>query len=147
MTSSIGLLQRIGFEEASENSTFTPTFSDSEVVAAGTDICDGDRRDEELLETDHLLAQVEARDLIEFGIIPEFVGRFPIITAFHSLSELMLTRILTEPRNALLLQYKLLFQIDKVRFYKFFLSDIFTICYPKLNCNVFQTQWMVQGDS
>ena len=67
------------------------------------------------METDRLLAQVEARDLIEFGIIPEFVGRFPIITAFHSLSERMLTRILTEPRNALLLQYKLLFQIDKVR--------------------------------
>lgn len=57
---------------------------------------------------------MEARDLVDFGIIPEFVGRFPIITAFHSLSELMLTRILTEPRNALLSQYKLLFEVDNV---------------------------------
>lgn len=89
-----------------EKQTLTPTFS-----AGGIGAEDGD---EEMLETDRLLAQVEARDLIEFGIIPEFVGRFPIITAFHALSERMLTRILTEPRNALLLQYKLLFQIDKV---------------------------------
>ncbi|KAL5964761.1 ATP-dependent Clp protease ATP-binding subunit clpX-like mitochondrial [Taenia solium] len=97
--------QRIGFGEMEEKQTLTPTFS-----ADSIGVEDGD---EEMLETDRLLAQVEARDLIEFGIIPEFVGRFPIITAFHALSERMLTRILTEPRNALLLQYKLLFQIDK----------------------------------
>ncbi|EUB64269.1 ATP-dependent Clp protease ATP-binding subunit clpX-like protein [Echinococcus granulosus] len=103
--------QRIGFGDVEEEQTLTPTFSaDSIGAGAGTVVEDGD---EEMLETDRLLAQVEARDLIEFGIIPEFVGRFPIITAFHALSEHMLTRILTEPRNALLLQYKLLFQIDK----------------------------------
>ncbi|KAL5110083.1 ATP-dependent Clp protease ATP-binding subunit clpX-like mitochondrial [Taenia crassiceps] len=97
--------QQIGFGDREEKQTLTPTFSAGRIGAE-----DGD---EEMLETDRLLAQVEARDLIEFGIIPEFVGRFPIITAFHALSERMLTRILTEPRNALLLQYKLLFQIDK----------------------------------
>ncbi len=78
------------------------------------DASSADIGDEELQESDRLLAQVEARDLIDFGIIPEFVGRFPIITAFHSLNESMLTRILTEPKNALLSQYKLLFEVDKV---------------------------------
>lgn len=68
---------------------------------------------EEDLERDCLLKEVEARDLIEFGIIPEFVGRFPIITVLHSLDENMLVRILTEPRNALLKQYQLVFGIDK----------------------------------
>ncbi|KAF6777359.1 hypothetical protein AHF37_03267, partial [Paragonimus kellicotti] len=68
---------------------------------------------EENIERDRLLQEVEARDLIDFGIIPEFVGRFPIITVLHSLDEEMLVRILTEPRNALLKQYQLLFSIDK----------------------------------
>ncbi|CAL8109023.1 unnamed protein product [Calicophoron daubneyi] len=68
---------------------------------------------EENLERDRLLEEVEARDLIDYGIIPEFVGRFPIITVLHSLDEDMLVRILTEPRNALLRQYQLLFNIDK----------------------------------
>ncbi|BHF65689.1 hypothetical protein SprV_0200870200 [Sparganum proliferum] len=68
---------------------------------------------EEMQEADRLLSEVEACDLIEFGIIPEFVGRFPIITALHSLDEEMLVRILTEPKNALLSQYKFLFRVDK----------------------------------
>ncbi|VDQ13187.1 unnamed protein product [Trichobilharzia regenti] len=69
---------------------------------------------EENIERDSLLQEVEARDLIDYGIIPEFVGRFPIITVLHSLDEEMLVRILTEPRNALLKQYQLLFSIDGV---------------------------------
>ncbi|THD19712.1 ATP-dependent Clp protease ATP-binding subunit clpX mitochondrial [Fasciola hepatica] len=68
---------------------------------------------EENEERDRLLHEVEARDLIDYGIIPEFVGRFPIITVLHSLDEEMLVRILTEPRNALLRQYQLLFRIDQ----------------------------------
>ena len=59
--------------------------------------------------------QVEATDLIEFGMIPEFVGRFPTLVPFHSLNEDMLVRILTEPRNALVPQYQMLFGMDKVR--------------------------------
>nr|CDS32531.1 growth factor receptor bound protein [Hymenolepis microstoma] len=99
--------QRIGFGETEETSEFSsPTFSSVQSSSS-------DNADLDLLESDRLLSQVEARDLVEFGIIPEFVGRFPIITAFHSLNEEMLTRILTEPRNALLTQYKLLFNIDK----------------------------------
>ena len=63
----------------------------------------------------HLLLKVEATDLIEFGMIPEFVGRFPTLVPFHSLDEDMLVRILTEPRNALVPQYQMLFGMDKVR--------------------------------
>jgi len=60
------------------------------------------------------LCQVEATDLIEFGMIPEFVGRFPTLVPFHSLNEEMLVKILTEPRNALVPQYQMLFGMDKV---------------------------------
>ncbi|XP_029849543.2 ATP-dependent Clp protease ATP-binding subunit clpX-like, mitochondrial [Ixodes scapularis] len=65
-------------------------------------------------ERDALLRGVEARDLIEFGMIPEFVGRFPVLVPFHSLSEDMLVQILTEPRNALVPQYQMLIGMDKV---------------------------------
>jgi ATP-dependent Clp protease ATP-binding subunit ClpX len=70
---------------------------------------------EEIEEKDALLLQGEARDLIEFGMIPEFVGRFPVVVPFHSLNEEMLMKILTEPSNALVPQYQALFQMDKVR--------------------------------
>ena len=60
------------------------------------------------------LATVEAQDLIEFGMIPEFVGRFPALVPFHSLTEEMLVRILTEPKNALVPQYQMLLGMDKV---------------------------------
>ena len=65
------------------------------------------------------MREVEARDLIDFGLIPEFVGRLPIIVPFHSLSAQMLVEILTQPRNALIPQYQMLFGMDKVnRFVK-----------------------------
>ncbi|CAG2165962.1 unnamed protein product [Oppiella nova] len=69
---------------------------------------------EDLAEKDALLKVVEARDLIEFGMIPEFVGRFPVVVPFHSLTEDMLVEILTEPQNALIPQYQMLFGMDKV---------------------------------
>jgi ATP-dependent Clp protease ATP-binding subunit ClpX len=65
-------------------------------------------------EKDALLRLVEAHDLVEFGMIPEFVGRFPVVVPFHSLSEDMLMRILTEPKNALITQFQTLFSMDKV---------------------------------
>ncbi|XP_076443709.1 ATP-dependent clpX-like chaperone, mitochondrial isoform X2 [Babylonia areolata] len=64
-------------------------------------------------EKDALLRMVEARDLIEFGLIPEFCGRLPVVVPFHSLTESMLVRILTEPHNALVPQYQALFSMDK----------------------------------
>jgi len=65
-------------------------------------------------EKDSYMSGVEAQDLIEFGMIPEFVGRFPVLVPFHSLTEEMLVRILTEPKNALVPQYQMLFGMDKV---------------------------------
>ncbi|XP_021955030.1 ATP-dependent Clp protease ATP-binding subunit clpX-like, mitochondrial isoform X2 [Folsomia candida] len=65
-------------------------------------------------EMDALLRQVEARDLIEFGMIPEFVGRFPVLVPFHSLNEDLLVRILTEPRNAMVPQFQRLLGMDNV---------------------------------
>ena len=69
---------------------------------------------DENAERDALLSQVEARDLIKFGLIPEFCGRFPVNVSLNSLSEDMLVKILTEPQNALVLQFKALFKMDKV---------------------------------
>ncbi|XP_048014252.1 ATP-dependent Clp protease ATP-binding subunit clpX-like, mitochondrial [Megalobrama amblycephala] len=67
----------------------------------------------EIEEKDRLLRHVEARDLIEFGMIPEFVGRLPVVVPLHSLDEEMLVQILTEPRNAVVPQYQALFSMDK----------------------------------
>ena len=55
------------------------------------------------------------QDLVKFGIVPELVGRLPIITALDELDESALVRILTEPKNALIKQYEKLFSYDKVK--------------------------------
>merc|ERR1711997_568448 len=65
-------------------------------------------------ERDRYLSDVEAFDLIEFGMIPEFVGRFPALVPFHALDSDMLVQILTMPKNALVPQYQMLFGMDKV---------------------------------
>jgi ATP-dependent Clp protease ATP-binding subunit ClpX len=54
------------------------------------------------------------QDLLKFGLIPEFVGRIPVVVTLGGLDESSLVRILQEPRNALLKQYKKLFQYDGV---------------------------------
>ena len=62
----------------------------------------------------NLLAQVQPHDLLKFGIIPELVGRLPVITALQSLTKEQLVQILTEPKNALVKQYKKLLEYDNV---------------------------------
>jgi ATP-dependent Clp protease ATP-binding subunit ClpX len=62
----------------------------------------------------NLLELTEPGDLISFGMIPEIVGRIPVTTAVSALSEEMLVRVLTEPRNALLRQYETLFALSGV---------------------------------
>ncbi|MGE4549151.1 MAG: ATP-dependent Clp protease ATP-binding subunit ClpX [Intestinibacillus sp.] len=62
-----------------------------------------------------LLAQIEPHDLMKYGLIPELIGRLPAIVALDSLDEEALVRILTEPRNALVKQYKKLFELDGVQ--------------------------------
>lgn len=61
-----------------------------------------------------ILSQILPQDLLSYGLIPEFVGRVPIIVTLDALDEDALVRILTEPRNALLKQYKKLFELDGV---------------------------------
>ena len=57
---------------------------------------------------------LEPEDLVKYGLIPEFVGRLPVISNLHELDETALVRILKEPKNALVNQYKHLFEIDDV---------------------------------
>ncbi len=59
-----------------------------------------------------LFAQIEAEDLIKYGLIPEFVGRLPVVATLEELDEAALVQILTEPRNALLKQYQHLFEME-----------------------------------
>ena len=64
--------------------------------------------------TDDIFAQVMPEDMLKFGLIPEFIGRLPVITSVRSLDRDALVRILTEPRNALVRQYQRLFELDGV---------------------------------
>ena len=61
-----------------------------------------------------LLAQVESKDLLKFGIIPELIGRLPVITSLQNLNKDDLVQILMEPKNALTRQYQKLFQLHNV---------------------------------
>ncbi|MDO5368015.1 ATP-dependent Clp protease ATP-binding subunit ClpX [Kocuria sp.] len=61
-----------------------------------------------------LTGQVRPEDLLKFGLIPEFIGRLPVVTTLSKLSVSDMVRILTEPKNALVKQYRKLFQIDGV---------------------------------
>lgn len=63
---------------------------------------------------DELLSQIKPEDLIKFGIIPEFIGRLPVVTTLHELSENSLIEILCKPKNALIKQYQLLFNMDGI---------------------------------
>ncbi|CDP05061.1 unnamed protein product [Coffea canephora] len=65
--------------------------------------------------TSSLLETVESSDLIAYGLIPEFVGRFPILVSLSALTENQLVQVLTEPRNALGKQYKKMFQMNGVK--------------------------------
>ena len=65
-------------------------------------------------EGDDLLAQVRPEDLTKFGLIPEFIGRLPLIASVSKLDREALVQILTEPRNALVKQYQKLFDLDGV---------------------------------
>jgi ATP-dependent Clp protease ATP-binding subunit ClpX len=64
--------------------------------------------------TDDTLAQVMPEDMLKFGLIPEFIGRLPVITTVRSLDQAAMVQILTEPRNAFVKQYQRLFELDGV---------------------------------
>jgi ATP-dependent Clp protease ATP-binding subunit ClpX len=70
------------------------------------------RRDERTMGA--LLEEVQTEDLLKFGLIPEFVGRLPVIATLQELDEQALVRILREPKNALTRQYQKLFEMEGV---------------------------------
>ena len=71
-------------------------------------------RDQVVRSKGDFLALVEPEDLLRFGMIPEFVGRLPVVATLDELDEESLVRILTEPRNALVKQYQRLFEMEEV---------------------------------
>ncbi|HKY75037.1 MAG TPA: ATP-dependent Clp protease ATP-binding subunit ClpX [Acidimicrobiia bacterium] len=78
-------------------------------IGFGADIRRADEKD-----LGAILAQVLPEDLLKFGLIPEFIGRLPVIGAVHSLDQEALVRILNEPKNALAKQFQKFFQFDNV---------------------------------
>nr|MBA3410497.1 ATP-dependent Clp protease ATP-binding subunit ClpX [Geodermatophilaceae bacterium] len=66
------------------------------------------------IDSRNVFSEVMPEDLLKFGMIPEFVGRLPVIASVQKLDREALIRILTEPRNALVKQYRRLFELDGV---------------------------------
>ena len=83
--------------------------TDKSALGFGADV-----RSKEKKDVGKLLAQVQPHDLLKFGIIPELVGRLPVITSLQSLQKSDLIRILVEPKNALVKQYQKLLELDNV---------------------------------
>ena len=67
------------------------------------------------LNIDELLKKVEPKDLTKFGLIPEFIGRVPVMVSLEQLTKEAMVRILSEPKNALMRQYQKLFELDNVK--------------------------------
>ncbi|MGJ3258819.1 MAG: ATP-dependent Clp protease ATP-binding subunit ClpX [Rhodospirillales bacterium] len=78
-------------------------------IGFGADVRGPDDR-----QTGEILAEVEPEDLLKFGLIPEFVGRLPVIATLEDLDEAALIEILTKPKNALVKQYQRLFEMEDV---------------------------------
>ncbi len=79
-------------------------------IGFGADVRAPDER-----QTGEILADVEPEDLLKFGLIPEFVGRLPVLATLEDLDEEALLEILTKPKNALVKQYQRLFEMDDVK--------------------------------
>ncbi|CAN1503958.1 ClpX ATP-dependent protease Clp, ATPase subunit [Caulobacteraceae bacterium] len=78
-------------------------------IGFGAKVADPDER-----RTGEILRQVEPEDMLRFGLIPEFIGRLPVIATLEDLDEEALVKILTEPKNALIKQYARLFEMENV---------------------------------
>jgi len=79
-------------------------------IGFGADVRGPDER-----QTGQILRDVEPEDLLKFGLIPEFIGRLPVVATLEDLDELALVDILTKPKNALVKQYQRLFEMEGVR--------------------------------
>jgi len=84
--------------------------TDSGGIGFGAKVKSSERK----IEIGKLLAEVEPEDLIKFGLIPEFVGRLPVVATLEELDEAALIKILTEPKNAITKQFKKLFEMEGV---------------------------------
>ena len=84
--------------------------NDSGGIGFGAKVKSSERKQ----EVGKILAEVEPEDLIKFGLIPEFVGRLPVVATLEELDEAALVRILTEPKNAITKQFKKLFEMEHV---------------------------------
>jgi len=73
------------------------------------------KESEEQTDLGVIFEKVEPEDLIKYGLIPEFVGRLPIVSSLHELSKEAMVRILTEPKNALIKQYQKLFSMEDTK--------------------------------
>ena len=71
-------------------------------------------KSKEAVSEGEALRDIEAKDLVHFGLIPELVGRLPVIATLEDLDEAALVRILTEPKNAVIKQYARLFEMEDV---------------------------------
>ncbi len=69
---------------------------------------------QEQLDKDHMLKYIIPKDLKDFGLIPEIIGRLPVLTYMNPLDKATLRAILTEPKNAIIKQYKKLFEMDEI---------------------------------
>lgn len=74
-----------------------------------------DVREHTSLNVGELLASIEPEDLVKFGLIPEFIGRLPVVATLEDLNEEALIEILTKPKNALIKQYAKLFEMEEVK--------------------------------
>jgi ATP-dependent Clp protease ATP-binding subunit ClpX len=72
-------------------------------------------QDKQKVDKENLLQYVEAQDLRAYGLIPEIIGRLPVITYLDHLDREALKRILTEPKNALMRQYERMFELDGIK--------------------------------
>ncbi|MEN5209506.1 ATP-dependent Clp protease ATP-binding subunit ClpX [Stenotrophomonas terrae] len=84
--------------------------SDTSSIGFGAKVKSAERKQ----EIGKVLAEVEPEDLIKFGLIPEFVGRLPVVATLEELDEPALIQILTEPKNAITKQFKKLFEMENV---------------------------------
>jgi len=75
----------------------------------------GELKEEEERDTGEILQDIEPEDLVKFGLIPEFVGRLPVLATLTNLDESALITILSQPKNALVKQYQLMFDMEDVR--------------------------------
>ena len=81
----------------------------------GLRFCEMDTQNNEVIEYNDIIDKVETEDLQRFGLIPEFIGRFPIICPMHELTEEELCQILTEPQGSIVKQYQNLLLIDGIK--------------------------------